>query len=309
MDSPYTDAQIDHYLDHVSIPSKYRRRQNPSLDLKFLSTLHSHQLSSIPYENLSLHYSRDRTVSLDPQYLYNKFTHNGRGGYCMELSLFYNHILRGLGFRAYTAGVRIRLRTAGVPDGDYISFVHIVNIVTLPDGSKYHVDVGFGGDGATKPLPLVDAVVTRNIGTQDLRLAHESIPQFSGRPDEKFWIYQYRNGPDLPWNSFYCFTEHEHLQKDFEMGSFWVSQHPESFQRQSILVIKFLRREQGGIYGKRMLVDTLVKENLGGKTAVIETLATEEERIAALKRHFGITLTEEQREGIRGFRTEILEQN
>ena len=30
----------------------------------------------------------------------------------------------------------------------------IVNIVTLPTGQKYHVDVGFGGDGPIQPSPL-----------------------------------------------------------------------------------------------------------------------------------------------------------
>lgn len=41
----------------------------------------------------------------------------------MENSLFFNHILRGLGFRAYTVGVRIRHRTDGVPQGDYIGWL------------------------------------------------------------------------------------------------------------------------------------------------------------------------------------------
>ena len=119
MPSPYTDSQIDYYLNYISLPSKYQRQQNPPLNLEFLNALHSHQLASIPYENLSLHYSRDRTVNLDAQHLYDKFTNHGRGGYCMETSLFFNHVLRALGFQAYTAGVRIRMRKEGVPQGDY----------------------------------------------------------------------------------------------------------------------------------------------------------------------------------------------
>ena len=120
MVSPYTPSQIDHYLDYISLPSNYRRNQNLSLDVDLLSALQACQLTSIPYENLSLHYSHERTISLDPQHLYTKFTQNGRGGYCMENSLFFNHVLRALGFKAYTAGVRIRLRKDGVPQGQYI---------------------------------------------------------------------------------------------------------------------------------------------------------------------------------------------
>lgn len=82
-------------------------------------------LSTAPYENLDLHYAaRERSISLDPQHLYQKIVVDGRGrgGYCMELSLFYNHILRSLGFDVYTAGVKIRTRDQGVPRGDYIGW-------------------------------------------------------------------------------------------------------------------------------------------------------------------------------------------
>lgn len=37
----------------------------------------------------------------------------------MEGNLFYNEMLKALGFNAYTAGVRIRYRENGVPNGDY----------------------------------------------------------------------------------------------------------------------------------------------------------------------------------------------
>jgi hypothetical protein len=40
----------------------------------------------------------------------------------METSIFFNHVLRALGFTVYTAGVRIRPRVGGVPGGDYIGW-------------------------------------------------------------------------------------------------------------------------------------------------------------------------------------------
>ena len=54
--------------------------------------------------------------------------------------------------------------------------VHIVNIVTLTNRAKYMIDVSFGGDG-TSPLPLKEGLITQNIGTQELRLVYDSIPQ------------------------------------------------------------------------------------------------------------------------------------
>lgn len=120
--SDYSDAQIENYLKFISLPEKYHPKAKRALNLEFLTALHVHQLATIPYENLLLHYSPSRVVSLDPQALYNKVTRNGRGGYCMEISVFFNHILRALGFQVYTAGVRIRMRIDGIPQGNYIGW-------------------------------------------------------------------------------------------------------------------------------------------------------------------------------------------
>ena len=131
MTSAYSAEQIDRYLDYISLPSKYRRNANPALDPGFLSVLHTYQLSAIPYENLSIHYNPEHKNSLDPQELYEKFMHNGRGGYCMENSIFFNHILGALGFNAYTAGARIRLRVNGVPEGEYIGWSVLPSVLNF----------------------------------------------------------------------------------------------------------------------------------------------------------------------------------
>lgn len=66
------------------------------------------------------------------------------------------------------------------------------------------VDVAFGGDGASEPLPLVPGQVTRNIGTRDISLVRHFIPGQTNRSSDerKLWIYQYRNGQERDWNSF-----------------------------------------------------------------------------------------------------------
>ena len=122
MISAYTPTQISHYLSHISLPLHFHPSSAP--DLPFLTALHTHQLSTMPYENLSLHYSPDHQVRLDPQHLYEKLVTGGwgRGGYCMEIAVFFNHILRGLGFEVYTAGARVRPRVDGVPRGEYLGW-------------------------------------------------------------------------------------------------------------------------------------------------------------------------------------------
>ncbi len=79
-------------------------------------------------------------------------------------------------------------------------------------------------------------------------------------------------------------------------------------------MIKFLRGEREGegeggvrgeIYGKVMMADGVVKRNVGGKTEVVRVCGSEEERVEALREYFGIKLTEEEREGIRGREVEL----
>jgi hypothetical protein len=128
LSSAYTPEQVAEYLDLLNLPREFRSFQSkygdktaaaaaPTHD--FLHALHVHQISTIPYENLSLHYSADRQVSIEPQHLFDKLVRRRRGGYCMEISIFYNHMLRALGFQVYTAGVKIRLRRGVTPFGPY----------------------------------------------------------------------------------------------------------------------------------------------------------------------------------------------
>lgn len=294
-----------------------------SRDLRLLTRLHIHQITTIPYENLSVHYRSAKEnegnrhtifggyMSLDPEYLFEKFVRRrtGRGGYCFQIVTFFRLMLRALGFQVYTVSARIRLRQGGVPSGPYTGWTHAVNIVTLADGSRYMVDACFGGDGPTKPLPLVEGQVTPNIGSQQLRLIYEYLPEQTDRSSAiKSWIYQYRNADDVPWNSYYAFAELEAVPADLNIANWYASQNPDAFQTRQVLAIKFLRietYEDARIYGKVMFSIDVVKRNTGGKTELIKTCRSEMERVQALKEYFGISLTDEEVAGILGGETEL----
>lgn len=177
-------------------------------------------------------------------------------------------------------------------------------------------DVSFGGDGATKPLPLTDTpapVVTRNLGAQELRLVRDFIPHQTHRtPEARMWIYQYRNDPGAAWNSFYAFADGlEFLEQDFAVMNFFTGTSADSFLTYTMVIVKFLMRvgtavdgneddAEGEIVGKVMLVDGDVKINKGGRTSVVLSCRTERERVDALKEYFGITLSPEEQSAIIG---------
>jgi arylamine N-acetyltransferase len=192
--------------------------------------------------------------------------------------------------------------------------VHIVLIITFEEGDKYICDVAFGGDGPTTPQKLVEDNPILNLGTQENRYIYDTLPQNPPRrfsKPQKYWIYQYRNKPEVPWNSFYCFTEDEYLIGDYNVMNYFTSA-GKTFQRTLILINKFLRAEaedgeEYRVSGKVMLVGNIVKRNPGGRTEIVQECHSEAERIEALKKWFGITLTEEEKAGIKGLVTEIRE--
>jgi arylamine N-acetyltransferase len=191
---------------------------------------------------------------------------------------------------------------------------HINNIVHLPSGQRFSLDVGFGVDGPTSPLPLDEPGRSiPNLGQQEVRLIQDYIPKqrFS---EPKLWIYQYRNGPEQEWNSFYSFAEMEFFQDDFEVINWFTT--AKSLQRWTVLAVRFLRAGEGvqfsarpnlpleqdiTIVGKVMLVNNVIKANLGGKTHIVCTLDSEEGRRQALRDYFGISLTDEEAQSIRGW--------
>lgn len=122
----YSIYQLSSWLRRLRLPVHYRQYiDDPSnfpKTYQSLETLFKCQISVFPYENLTVHYSATHLVNIKPEVLYRKMMQDpsrGRGGYCMELSIFFHHMLRGLGFRVIMAGVRNRTRTDGIPSGEY----------------------------------------------------------------------------------------------------------------------------------------------------------------------------------------------
>lgn len=80
---PYSHSQLSAFFDHIRLPPSHRIFDitSQSLDsvstLRYLALLQKLTLITLPFENLSLHYSESRNVDIDPQVLWDKVV--GRG--------------------------------------------------------------------------------------------------------------------------------------------------------------------------------------------------------------------------------------
>jgi arylamine N-acetyltransferase len=75
--------------------------------LRAITTLQQHHLAAVPYENLELHYSTQRTLPLDTESVYSRVVVQKRGGTCIQVNLFFTQLLRSIGFQAYCTGGRL----------------------------------------------------------------------------------------------------------------------------------------------------------------------------------------------------------
>lgn len=156
----YIPSQLYLYYDRIGLPSSQRKTSvtslTPAQKLTYLTTLMQRSLLHIPFENLSLHYSTSKSISTDPDALFDKYLSQsgdvtlpqgrGRGGYCMENNALLGIVLRSVGFDTTSVGGRVF-----DPNG-LTGFGHMINLVAI-GGDVYAVDVGFGS-GPIRPIKL-----------------------------------------------------------------------------------------------------------------------------------------------------------
>ncbi len=272
--------------------------------LRYLRDLQQFQLAKVPFENLSLHYSSHKTIDLEPDALFEKIVGRGRGGYCMENNCFFGTMLKYVNFDVCSVGARVH---EGY--GVYTAWSHMVNIVKLGDGKRYLVDVGFGNNGPTQPLLLLDGYEEQSIPPASIRLVRIKIPATTNSKD-RLWVYEHRIDPTSDWQPMYCFTETEFLPRDYEMMNFWTSQSRKSFFTHRIMCVKsIMDKKTFKLIGTLILIGAKVKQTIGGKTEQVRICRTEDERVQALDDYFGIKLAEGDKRAIKGMVTALPERD
>ncbi|KAJ5752254.1 hypothetical protein N7520_009171 [Penicillium odoratum] len=316
----YSPEQLNRYFDRINLPQHYRQspvvKFGPSVDndaaLAFLKVLQRYQVAAVPFENLNLHYAVHRHISIDPQKLFEKIVDpkSDRGGYCMENSTLFGTVLRSLGYNVTSVGGRVNEAVQPISASKnwkgpkYDGWNHLVNIVAIGE-DKYLIDVGFGSNGPHQPLPLIDGFEAHNVGDQTIRLIYGPIAQHT-RAGQFLWQYEICNAGKA-WIPAYCFTEMEFLPEDFTIINYYTSTSPDSWFVQQVLCVRMILDDGGGkLIGDLTLFDNTLKRRLGATSEVLQTFASEEERVAALEKFFNISISKADQESIRQTMSEIL---
>jgi arylamine N-acetyltransferase len=180
----------------------------------------------------------------------------------------------------------------------------MVNIVTIDD-QRYLVDVGFGSNGPPRPVPLIHDHEFAGIAPTRGRLQYRNLEEHTD-PSQRVWVYSAQESETVPFRDMYNFVTTEFLPGDFEVMNMRTMTAPQSFFVQSVMCMgAILDDEQEHPVGLVILHRDYVKRRLGGKAEIIEKLETEEQRVQALEKYFGIVLSLEEQRGIRGLASEL----
>jgi arylamine N-acetyltransferase len=181
---------------------------------------------------------------------------------------------------------------------------HMVNIVRIGD-VKYHVDVGFGGNGPVVPMPLDrSGPVQKHIGPATARLQYQNILGNTD-PDQRLWVYQHRIEESSDFLTTYCFTELEFLPSDYAMMNYFTSTSMRTFFTRVIVGVKKLLGDDGELAGVLILGNNDIRWRIHGKVERVISFDSEDDRVKALEEHFGIKLSAGERDGIQGLPSEI----
>ncbi|KAL2840709.1 hypothetical protein BJX68DRAFT_184115 [Aspergillus pseudodeflectus] len=319
MTSIYTPDQVEAYLRRIRYADSAlgsgtgTGTQHPRLEklkhsidedaLAALSELQRRHLGSIPWGNSAIHYSQHHTISTHPSAVFEKLVVRRLDGYCMENTNLLYGILRSVGYQVFPNAGRVSKTPANPKvlgaDVRYSSLSHMVLIVTI-DQRRYMVDVGFGNNVPTRPLPLEENTVSINIAPSEMRLIKDSLPELVDQT-QKFWIYQIRFSSDSVWIPIYAFSEVEFLPQDFAMMNYQTYQLPSSWFTQMLVCVQLILDDAGqGLKGLYILAGKEVKRRVHGETETVDTLESETDRVRALEKWFGMRLVDHEIAGING---------
>jgi N-hydroxyarylamine O-acetyltransferase len=177
--------------------------------LETLKGIHLGHAQSIPFENLNP-FLRIPVV-LDINSLHQKLVVNRRGGYCFEHNLLLWEVLKTLGFTVKGLAARVLWN---IPEGIVTARGHMLLLVEI-DRQRFITDVGFGGLTLTAPLLLKPDI--------EQQTPHENFKLTQA--GENYILHANVQGF---WKRIYSFGLQENYLQDYEVTSWYLSNHPTS---------------------------------------------------------------------------------
>lgn len=262
-------SQMNAYLTRIGMNADLSLKA----DLQDLNKIHEHHALNVPFEGLDIHIEGQKSPpDLSLEAVFEKIVLQKRGGYCYEVNKLLACALVTLGFEVYShkAGV-IWGYSAKRPPGHRMLTVKV-------DGQLYLADVGFGGPGQLSPLKLVVGEEQRQ-GSHIYRIVLDESNEFE---------LQKKKGER--WEKLYAFNhEKTYDEKSYEVHNTFVATSPES------VFVKKMICTMPTSNGRVTLSDNTLKiiecENDGEKIIELQENMTMQQYLNALKKHFGISLS------------------
>ena len=264
LDTAEPSIDIDAYLARIDV-------HNP-LDptAQTLHTLVAAHTRTIPFENLDPLLGIP-VVDLSARALTEKLVFRRRGGYCYEHNALMRYALEAVGFDVRPLTGRVVWMLGA--DAPVPARTHHVLSVTVPDtGVEYLVDVGFGGQTLSSPIRMVVDEV------QSTR--HE--PYRIARATDEYRLEAFLRDS---WHPLYTFSRETVPQIDLQVGSWYVSTHPESIFVVGMTVARVTDDARWNLRGRNLSVHH--RDGTSTRTR-FESAA---EVIEVLDRRFGIDVT------------------
>lgn len=204
---------LDAYFERIG----YTGERTPTLET--LGDICLRHTEAIPFENLNP--LLRLPVRLDAPSLEQKIVRERRGGYCFEQNLLLRHALTALGFKVTGLAARVLWN---LPEGTITPRGHMLLRVDI-NGKSYIVDAGFGGLTLTGVLKLEPDI-------------EQATPHEPFRLKKVGTDYVMQAQIQDEWKSLYYFDLHEQLQPDYEVTSWYLSNHPDSHFINSLIAAR-----------------------------------------------------------------------
>jgi N-hydroxyarylamine O-acetyltransferase len=259
-----THFNINAYMDRIGVSGPV------ATDLASLRRLHYAHLLAVPFENLDIHWGRPVSLELDA--LYDKIVIHRRGGFCYELNSLFAALLTALGFQ-------VTLLSASVIHGDGAispEYDHLALRVDLPgENLTMLADVGWG-DSFMYPLRLE---IGAPEGPGELQPTGRRVYRLDRVGQYHYLWHQDESGA---WEQQYRFSLQPHTIQEFYAMCLYHQASPDSpFTRKRLAT---RATPQGHLTLSEM---RLISSQNGVRSETL--LHNEDEYLAALKLHFGIT--------------------